>query len=61
VMYKLAYGTDTAEPEHEPPRSPPQANEPKPMVASEMRLLERKIAELEAQIAQAEDFRGRRS
>jgi hypothetical protein len=31
------------------------------MVASEMRLLERKIAELEAQIAQAEDFRGRRS
>jgi len=61
VMYKLAYGTDTVEPEHEPPQSPPQANEPKPMVASEMRLLERKIAELEAQIAQAEDFRGRRS
>lgn len=61
VMYKLAYGTDVAEPEHEPPRSPPQANEPKPMVASEMRLLEQKIAELEAQIAQAEDFRGRRS
>jgi len=58
VMYKLAYGTDTVEPEHEPPQSPPQANEPKPMVASEMRLLERKIAELEAQIAREETLRG---
>jgi CBS domain containing-hemolysin-like protein len=61
VMYKLAYGTDVAEPEHEPPPARPQANEPKPMVASEMRLLEQKIAELEAQIAHAEDFRGRPS
>lgn len=61
VMYKLAYGTDVAEPEHESPPVPPRAAAIKPVVASEMRLLEQKIAELEAQIAQAEDFRGRRS
>jgi CBS domain containing-hemolysin-like protein len=61
VMYKLAYGTDVAEPEHEPPPAPTHTNEPRPVVASEMRLLEQKIAELEAQIAQAEDFRGGRS
>jgi hypothetical protein len=50
-----------AEPEHESPPVPPQATALKPVVASEMRLLEQKIAELEAQIAQAEDFRGGRS
>ena len=61
VMYKLAYGTDVAEPEHEPPPSPPQANEPKPVVVSEMRLLEQKIAELEAQIAKEEAMRGGRA
>jgi len=61
VMYKLAYGTDVAEPEHEPPPAPPQASEPKPVVVAEMRLLEQKIAELEAQIAQAEDLRGGRA
>jgi len=61
VMYKLAYGTDVVEPEHESPPVPPRAAALKPAVASEMRLLEEKIAELEAQIAQAEDFRGGRS
>ncbi|HKQ24850.1 MAG TPA: DUF3302 domain-containing protein [Burkholderiales bacterium] len=61
VMYKLAYGTDEVEPEHGPPPAQTKTAEPKPMVASEMRLLEQKIAELEAQIAQAEDFRGRPS
>ena len=61
VMYKLAYGTDVAEPEHEPPPAPPQANEPKPVVVSEMRLLEQKIAELEAQIAKEEAMRGWRA
>jgi len=61
VMYKLAYGTDVVEPEHETPPVPPRAAALKPAVASEMRLLEEKIAELEAQIAQAEDFRGGRS
>ena len=60
VMYKLAYGTDEVEPEHGPPPAPAQAEPVKPRVASEMRLLEQKIAELEAQIAQAEDFRGGR-
>jgi CBS domain containing-hemolysin-like protein len=58
VMYKLAYGTDVVEPEHGPPPAPPKASEPKPVVASEMRLLEQKIAELEAQIAQEEALRG---
>lgn len=61
VMYKLAYGTDEVEPEHGPPPAPTKAAEPKPVVASEMRLLEQKIAELEAQIAQEEAFRGGRS
>ena len=61
VIYKLAYGTDVVEPEHESPPIPPRAAALKPAVASEMRLLEEKIAELEAQIAQAEDFRGGRS
>lgn len=58
VMYKLAYGTDVVEPEHEAPPARPQAREPRPVVASEMRLLEQKIAELEAQIAQEEALRG---
>jgi len=60
VMYKLAYGTDEVEPEHGAP-PPPRADAVKPVVASEMRLLEQKIAELEAQIAQEEAFRGGRS
>jgi hypothetical protein len=60
VMYKLAYGTDVAEPEHEPPSPPPppQADVPRTAAASEMRLLEQKIAELEAQIAREEALRG---
>lgn len=60
VMYKLAYGTDEVEPEHGAP-APPRADPVKPVVASEMRLLEQKIAELEAQIEQEEAFRGGRS
>ena len=60
VMYKLAYGTDEVEPEHGAP-APSRADAVKPVAASEMRLLEQKIAELEAQIAQEEAFRGGRS
>lgn len=58
VLYKMAYGTDVVEPEHGAPPARPQPSEPSPMVASEMRLLEQKIAELEAQIAREEALRG---
>jgi len=57
VMYKLAYGTDVAEPEHAVVQ-PAAAAVPKPAVAMEMRLLEKKIAELEAQVAQQMNSRG---
>jgi CBS domain containing-hemolysin-like protein len=58
VMYKMAYGTDVAEPEHESPPVPPKADAPKSAVATEMRLLEQKIAELEAQVAKEQALRG---
>ena len=58
VLYKMAYGTDVVEPEHGTPPAAPQASEPNPAVASEMRLLEQKIAELEAQVAQEAALRG---
>jgi CBS domain containing-hemolysin-like protein len=61
VMYKLAYGTDVAEPEHAGPRPAAVVAAPKPAVAMEMRLLEQKIAELEAQLAQQSNSRGGRS
>jgi len=58
VMYKLAYGTDEVEPDHGPPAQVKvKVVEPKPVVASEMRLLEQKIAELEAQLAHSEALR----
>ena len=59
VMYKLAYGTDEVEPDHGPPPAQVKVKvvEPKPVVASEMRLLEQKIAELEAQLAHSEALR----
>jgi CBS domain containing-hemolysin-like protein len=57
VMYKLAYGTDEVEPDHGSPPAQVKAVEPNPVVASEMRLLEQKIAELEAQLAQSEALR----
>lgn len=58
VLHKLAYGTDVEEPEHDTPPAAPRASEPNPAVASEMRLLEQKIAELETQIAQEAALRG---
>jgi len=61
VLYKLAYGTDVAEPEHDAPEPPPPQAGPKPAVAMEMRLLEQKIAELEAQLAQQANPRAGRS
>ncbi|MGH8694053.1 MAG: DUF3302 domain-containing protein [Burkholderiales bacterium] len=61
VLYKLAYGTDVAEPEHDAPEPPPPQAGPKPAVVMEMRLLEQKIAELETQLAQQANLRAGRS
>jgi CBS domain containing-hemolysin-like protein len=57
VLYKLAYGTDVAEPEHGAPEPPQPQAAPKPAVVMEMRLLEQKIAELETQLAQQAKLR----
>ena len=58
VLYKMAYGTDVVEPEHAAPPPPPKAEPVKPAVAAEMRMLEQKIAELEAQLATEASQRG---
>jgi len=57
VMYKLAYGTDVAEPEHDAREAAAPQAAPKSAVVLEMRLLEQKIAELETQLAQQANAR----
>lgn len=47
VMYKLAYGTDTVEPEHDKPGKPPEGTAD----AEELKRLRAQVAELETRLA----------